>query len=160
MTPYETVYERFLDVVAEDTEFFIYKGSTIEESQELITKRCLKYLNQACSRIKLYMVGYERKFWDKTDVDATFANDLTDVEVDLLANVMFEKHKSIGLSEYKAINTFFYDSELQQLNPTTERTKYKEFVESLIKANNDTMDTLQSVDEEYALKQIDYSVLD
>lgn len=144
-TPYEIVYESFLDKVKEDVEFFEYKGATMAESQELILKQCNKYLREACVRIAHSLVEYDRDILSRSETDKAFSIELNDIEIDLIASVMYEKHIEKGLAEFKAINTFLFDSDVSILNPTTERNSYTKFVNGIIDRNSATIADLQAV---------------
>ena len=144
-TPYDVVYESFLDKVKEDVEFFEYKGVTVKESQELILKQCHKYLREACVRIAHSLIEYDRDMLSRDEATKTFDIELNDIEVDIIASVMYEKHLEKGLAEFKAINTFLFDSDVSILNPTSERNSYQKFVNSIIDRNSTTISDLQSV---------------
>lgn len=144
-TPYEIVYESFLDKIKEDVEFFEYKGSTMAESQTLILKQCNKYLREACVRISHSLVEYDREILSRNETEKSFNIELNDMEIDLIASVMYEKHIEKGLAEFKAINTFLFDADVSILNPTTERNSYTKFVNDIIQKNTATIADLQSV---------------
>lgn len=144
-TPYEIVYESFLDKVKEDVEFFEYKGTTMLDSQELILKQCHKYMREAIVRISHSLVEYDRNILSRDEESKAFSIELNDMEIDLIASVMYEKHAEKGLAEFKAINTFLFDSDVSMLNPTSERNSYTKFVNGIIDKNSATIADLQSV---------------
>lgn len=146
-TSYEVVYETFLDIIKEDVEFFEYRGLSIAQSQEIILKQCKKYLKEACVRISPLLVEYDKYFVSRDDTLEQFEHELTDEEIDVIASVMYEKHVEKGLAEFKAINTFLYDADVKQLNPTTERKEYVKFVNDIIEKNNAKINNLQSVED-------------
>lgn len=141
-TLYTEIYELFLDIVAEDVEFFEYRGATVSDSQSLILKRCKKYLKESCIRISERLVEYERDFLSRNDSTEVFDLVLTDMEMSIIASVMFEKHKEKGLAEFKAMSVFLHDANITAINPTTERTKYREFVDKLVYDNDCKIDSL------------------
>ena len=156
-TPYTDVYESFLDKVKEDAEFFIYQGTTVQDSQMLILKQCKKYLNEACTRIRIRLSEYHRNFTHRDNVTELFELELNEFEIEAIALVMFEKHVSKGLAEYKAVTSFFYDADLAQLNPTTERKEFNNYVNGIIYKNNCYIDELESKDADFKMKFPNYS---
>lgn len=156
-TPYEVVYESFLDKVKEDAEFFIYNGTTVLVAQALILKQCKKYLNEACTRIRLRLSEYNRDFTKRDSVTELFNMELNEFEIEIIALVMFEKHVSKGLAEYKAITSFFYDADLAQLNPTTERKEFNNYVNGIIYKNDCFIDELEAKDSDFKMRFPNYS---
>lgn len=94
MTPFSEVYEAFLDRINRDTEFFI-QDEDIEKVQKIADIRMRKLLDIAIYELMISegTRDLEINFMEILDKEANiFTEELTLVEIQLLADLMFQKY--------------------------------------------------------------------
>lgn len=89
-TPWSKVNEVFFDLVEEDSGFFQYYNATDEESYALAVQRANALLRDAAIRVQMECecaIDFTDYYTDETTDETYFSEDLTPVEIDLLANL-------------------------------------------------------------------------
>ena len=127
----QDVYTAFFDRVEKDRDFFRYFEVEEEIAMKLAEEPAKTFLKEACSYIRRHIpLGFELKIVQGEDAQDRFAEEITDDEVELLADVMMLPYYERGLVDLlPKINTFSA-SELKLLHsPANERQTYVALIE-------------------------------
>ena len=96
----QDVYTAFFDRVEKDRDFFRYFEVEEEMAMKLAEERAKTFLKEACSYIRRHIpLGFELKIVQGEDAQDRFAEEITDDEVELLADV-FSKDRLTGEEKY------------------------------------------------------------
>lgn len=153
MTFKETIFQRFLDKIEQDRDFFGYYKLTEQESIDLIKLRCSKYYEEAIILFQL-LTSIDHDFFKEVEyVDPNtnetkliLQKDLTIVEIDLIANLMREIHYYRGYSRLKAMEIQFSPKDLNVFSPANERKTFMDMVEKIQQDNRVLFDLYNSKD--------------
>lgn len=135
MTPYETIYSSFMDLVIKDDTFFK------DHPQEMIDKRMLNLMDKAIT--SMYLVPSKKDFEIdflaiRNDNLLLFEDTLNNVEVNLIARFMFQEYieqdivkkiralKTMGFSS-KEISAFSPANSLKQFDASFELLKNENY---------------------------------
>lgn len=130
ITSYEEVFERFLQRIKNDRDFFNYTGLSDEEVAELVNDHLNSLLNRAIDRIYEYG-NPDFNFYDKDDDLQQFNNKLIPQEINLLADLMYASYANEELNKLKAFEITFRSSELNVFSPANERKSKMEMVKDI-----------------------------
>lgn len=137
MTPYNKVFDSFLDLIIRDTTFFI-KNPDVNIVKAVSQERMIKLLNHAITNMMLVKDkrNFEINFMNiRDDINLQFTEELTPIEIDILAYYMFQcyvdeevvvrlkKLKELGFSDDE-IKTFSPANSLKEFNATFATLKY------------------------------------
>lgn len=135
-TPYNTIYILFKDRVARDSKFYI-KNNSPEIVNQFAKKRMEKLLNQAIYYLYVYdskdKSDFEIDFYDKDDSLEQFHIELNDIELQLLADIMFNRYvHEQTIEKLNALrNIGFKDDELVQFSPANTLKEFNSTMENL-----------------------------
>lgn len=116
---------RFFDKVETDSDFFDYYGVQEDEALQLATERARSYLREAI----VYLYRETELDFDlglvHDGAQYQFAEEITENEVDLLAEIMYLRHLERGLAKLTPKINVLSSSDLKVLHsPANERSSY------------------------------------
>ena len=135
-TSFDTVIEKFLFRVEKDRNFFNYYKTSNSESLEIVQNRALNYLTEAISRFKL-----KSNILDFNDTKTGFISELTDEEIYIIVNLMYEIHLQRDVMLLKVMTERYAPSDLTVFSPANERNSFLNMVESVKAENISLLDT-------------------
>ena len=139
-TSFDTVIEKFLFKVEKDRNFFNYYKTSNSESLEIVKKRALNYLTEAISRFKLKSnISYN--ILEFNDIKTGFTSELTDEEIYIIVNLMYEIHLQRDVMLLKVMTERYAPSDLTVFSPANERNSFLNMVESVKIENINLLDT-------------------
>ena len=139
-TSFDTVIEKFLFRVEKDRNFFNYYKTSNSESLEIVKKRALNYLTEAISRFKLKSnISYN--ILEFNDTKTGFTGELTDEEIYIIVNLMYEIHLQRDVMLLKVMTERYAPSDLTVFSPANERNSFLNMVESVKIENISLLDT-------------------
>lgn len=144
-TPFSKVYSKFLDKVEKDTEFFNYYNLSKEESMDIAIERSKAFLEEAVADLT-FKCTPDIDFNDYDDIIDEFKEDLTRNEINLLANLMFEKYVSRDVALLKTFMLNFTPTDIQVFSPANERKSFMSMYSQLQADNNIMIDNYISKD--------------
>lgn len=157
-TPFEVLYEAFFDRIEKDASFFQYNNMSVEEALSLAKKRAKKYLFEAISQLQLMCSPDGIDFNDYDEVLEVFNNELTRTEIDIIADLMFEKYLEKDFATLTAMKQKFSPTDLRVFSPAAERQSFIQMFEYIRNKNLKTIDNYKSRDRLTGKrKYIDYS---
>lgn len=141
-TSFDTIFTAFFDKIEKDSEFFNYYNLTNSEALALAIERAESYLKE--SIVKLTLKCTPDIDFTNYDLDAKVINeDLTIVEIDLLANLMFEMYLAKDIAKLKSFVFQLSPKDLNVFSPADERR-------SFVKMFNEVEDTNLKLIADYA----------
>lgn len=139
-TSFDTVIEKFLFRVEKDRNFFNYYKTSNSESLEIVKNRALNYLTEAISRFKLKSnISYN--ILEFNDAKTGFISELTDEEIYIIVNLMYEIHLQRDVMLLKVMTERYAPSDLTVFSPANERNSFLNMVESVKVENISLLDT-------------------
>ena len=135
MTSYEQLYVPFFNRIEEDAKFFSYYNLTAEQALEIAEKRTKNYLNEAVTILKRNCdLDFDLVLNDETEM---ISEDLTNEEINLLADLMYEVYISRDIITLKTMVNALTSSDLKMLHsPANERKTFMSMYGTL-KYNNE-----------------------
>lgn len=137
-TPYETIYELFFNRILNDRKFWLSSVSP-DEMKVIAEKRAKSLLKQAVVIITT-TTKYDLQidFLSNMDEDTnTFLVELNQVEMELIADVMFERYLSVDITNrINALGTIFSDSDIKFFAPANELKSFQDAIKQLQEDNN------------------------
>lgn len=129
----EDVYEAFFDRIVHDEEFFRYFDVDEIEAMEIAQERARSFLREACSYLRRHVsLDFTLALSTNEAGEEVFASDLTDDEVDLLAEIMLLPYYERGLAKLQPKLNTFSASELRLLHsPANERQTYLALIDNV-----------------------------
>ena len=166
-TDFSVVNVIFYDKIQKDADFFMYNNVSVEEALEIAENRAEGYLIESISKLVLSCTPTV----DFTDFDlavtsgtppvttpAHFNFELTFIEIDILANLMYEKYLDKDMVLLKALANNLSPKDLNVFSPANERKTFLEMLTFIKKENMKMIKNYSSRDRlTGALKQIDYA---
>ncbi len=133
-TPYKRIYDSFMDLVLKDDKFFI------DHPQKMIEIRLLNLLDKGLTGMYLVPTrkNFELNFMAIRDDDmATFTEDLTIVEINLIAYFMFQEYIEQDVVErMRALKSIgFKSDELVSFSPANTIKEFYAGLDSLKQEN-------------------------
>lgn len=163
-TPWSNVNEVFFDLVEEDSTFFHYYNATDEESYELAVERANALLRDAVVRVMRSCncdIDFSDYYLDELTDEMMFTEDLTQTEIDLLANLQYEGYLKRDVSKLRAFQHSYTPSDLQVFSPANDRKTFLEMYRQICEENKSRLDDYQRRDRLTGeLKGINYSSYD
>ena len=139
-TSFDTVIEKFLFRVEKDRNFFNYYKTSNSESLDLVKNRALNYLTEAISRFKLKSnISYN--ILEFNDTKTGFISELTDEEIYIIVNLMYEIHLQRDVMLLKVMTERYAPSDLTVFSPANERNSFLNMVDSVKAENISLLDT-------------------
>lgn len=134
MTLFDTVYDLFFKRVVNDPDFFQYTNVPQSEALELCKINAFDYMIESISTINENCTPTVN-FNDYDILLSQFNFDMTNSEMQMLVNLMFEKFLSRDMAKLKIYNKFFTNSEVALFSPANERKTFMEMLDGLILKN-------------------------
>lgn len=160
MVDYETLYEAFFDKIEKDKDFFSYNNVSTENALTIAKMRSQRYLKEALSTISLKCTPDKcgKNFLDFNDETETLNYDLTYVELDMVASMMYEKYLFREFSKLKAQANRFATKDFNVFSPANERNSFIEMFKTIQKGNEVLIDNYKSINHTTGnMLTIDYS---
>lgn len=157
MTSYEQLYVPFFNRIEEDAKFFSYYNLTANEALEIAQKRAKNYLNEAVAIWKRNCtLDFELNLDDEVEM---ISEDLTNDEINLLADLMYEVYISRDIATLKSMVNALTSTDLKMLHsPANERKTFMDMYNTLKYNNEVAMSKYNGRDRNTGkLKVIDYS---
>ncbi len=148
MVDFDTLYEAFFDKIEKDKDFFSYNNVPIEYALDVAKMRSDRYLKEALATISLKCTPDKcgKNFIDFDDENKVLNYDLSYIETDMIASVMYEKYLFREFSKLKAQANRFTTKDLNVFSPANERNSFTAMYQ-MIKYNNEVMiDDYNSID--------------
>ncbi len=163
-TPWSKVNEVFFELVEEDSGFFHYYNATDEESYALAVERANSLLRAAAARMMRSCnceIDFTDTYVDEESEEIYFSADLTEEEINLLANLQYEGYLKRDMSKLKAFRHGFTPSDLQVFSPANDRKTFIEMYNTVCEENKTALDDYKRRDRlTNAPKGIDYLSFD
>ena len=148
MVAYETLYEAFFDKIEKDKDFFSYNNVPIEYALDIAKIRSNRYLKEALSSISLKCTPDKcgKNFIDFDEQNKVLNYDLSYIEIDIIASVMYEKYLFREFSKLKAQANRFTTKDLNVFSPANERNSFSAMYNLIVQANEVMIDNYNSID--------------
>ena len=138
MTNSSELYNAFYRKIEKDYQFFSYYNLTDEEAVELAQSRAKGLLHDAVAEFKLNSLDIDIQLDEENEV---ITPDLTNVEIDILASIMFKIYLSRDVATLKSMINIMSSSDLKMLYaPANER---KTFMDMYAKVQSDLEEKIQ-----------------
>lgn len=121
MTAFEDVKQAFYHYIENDVDFFNYFELDEDECMEVAGQRAGVLLNEATSYLSR-KIGMENVFTNK--MEESFAEDLSDGEVNLLVKAMFLCYLQRDITMLRTFHGVMSSSDLNMYSPANERKTY------------------------------------
>lgn len=156
-TLFSDIYQLFFDEIQKDPDFFKYNNVDPEEALEIATSMSKGYLIESISKLILSCIP-DIDFTDFDKDTETFEPDLTFIEKDLLAKLMFEKFIDKDMVKLKVFQTNLSPKDLNVFSPANERKTFIDMLKFIKKENIKLIKSYSSKDRITGkLKQIDFA---
>jgi len=156
-TTFEAIYEPFFYKIENDKDFFVYYNITSDEALTLAKQRAKSLLIEAVTEL-VFNCNPDIDFTNYDKTTETFFETLTNNEINLLVQLMFEKYLERDIAKLKAFKVRFTPSDLNMFSPANERTSFinmynqVQYQSNVMISNYASRDRLTGAD-----KIIDYS---
>lgn len=158
-TAYDAIYDVFYRKIERDEDFFQYFNLTQEEAVALAQERAHGYLKEAAALlVRKCQPDISFAYDDTAQTVGTQEESLTDTEIDLLANLMFEAYLAKDIARLRVMNVNYTPTDLQVFSPSAGRKTFMEMYTAVQAENRQAIDDYKSRDRlTGALKAIDYA---
>jgi hypothetical protein len=163
MVSYDVLYEMFFDIIEKDKDFFQYNNISVENAMMIARQRANRYLKEALSYLSLHCTPDKCgvNFMDYNDEIEILNGDFLYNELDIIANVMYERYLFRDFSKLKAQANRFITKDFNVFSPANERTSFQNMYECIKNANDVLIDHYLSIDRKTGYtKTLDYSSID
>ena len=153
MTSYEQLYTPFFDRIEKDANFFSYYNLTKDEAVEIAKSRTRNYLSEAISIWKRNCtLDFELEMNDDVEeISETLTND----EINLLADLMYEVYISRDVVTLKSMVNALTSTDLKMLHsPANERKTFMDMYKTLKYNNEVTMSQYNGRDRETGKRKV------
>lgn len=163
MVSFDVLYEMFFDLIEKDRDFWQYNNISVEDAIIIAKQRAERYLKEALSYLSLKCTpdkcGID--FMDFNEESKTLNGDFKYNELDIIANVMYERYLFRDFSRLKAQANRFTTKDFNVFSPANERASFLNMY-NFVKNNNDVLiDHYLSIDKKTGnTKTLDYSSVD
>lgn len=138
-TSFSTIIDKFIFKIEKDRRFFNYYKLTDSESLEFVQQRALNYMEEAISLFK-FKSDIPFDLLVKHSTEQCFVSNLTDNEVYLLTNLMYEIHLKRDLALLKVMTERYAPSDLTVFSPANERKSFLELISKIEQENERLLD--------------------
>lgn len=147
MVSFETLYEAFFDKIEKDKDFFNYNNVSVDEALNIAKIRSNRYLKEALATVSLKCTPDKcgKNFIDFNDETKTLNYDLTYIELDIIASVMYEKYLFREFSKLKAQANRFTTKDFNVFSPANERNSFNEMFKTIQRGNEVLIDNYKSI---------------
>lgn len=148
MVDFDTLYEAFFDKIEKDKDFFSYNNVPIEYALDVAKMRSDRYLKEALATISLKCTPDKcgKNFIDFDDENKVLNYDLSYIETDMIASVMYEKYLFREFSKLKAQANRFTTKDLNVFSPANERNSFTAMYQMIRHGNEVMIDAYNSID--------------
>lgn len=148
MVTFETLYEAFFDKIEKDKDFFSYNNVLVEDALSIAKMRSQRYLKEALSTIALKCTPDKcgKNFVDFDEESENLNYDLTYIEIDMIASMMYEKYLFREFSKLKAQANRFTTKDFNVFSPANERNSFVAMYEIIKRENEVLIDNYKSID--------------
>ena len=129
-TKYENVYNRFINKIKKDKNFFSYKNCTEDEIEAIIKRRCFSLLDEATILVNNEIVNFEIDFTDRNDEDEVFNFDLIKIEEELIAEKMYFLYFKEEEVKVKQMQKYL-GNDISMFSPAEERKTFENMLEKV-----------------------------
>lgn len=139
------VNDVFFERVLEDPDFFEFLNVPDVEVEELLRLNALDFLRQGIKELYKYTTpDIDFRVWsqDKTAI----VEDLTDIEIELLADLMLGAYLKKSVAGLNTNNQYFTSNEIKAFSPAEERRTFMDMYKIIKKENKDTIQSYGSRD--------------
>lgn len=156
-TSFDTIFKVFYDKIEKDEAFFNYYNLTTQEAFDLAQERAESYLIESIVRLTIKCTP-DIDFRNYDLENKVINEDITDIEVEVLANLMFEKYISRDIAKLKAFEVNFTPTDLQVFSPSQSRKSFMDMYKEVKNDNKEMLALYASVDRLTGKKKVlDYS---
>lgn len=147
MVDFETVYEAFFDKIEKDKDFFNYNNVSINDASLIAQMRSEKYLKEALSALSLKCTPEKsgKNFIDFDDSNKQLNYDISYIELDLIASMMYEKYLFREFSKLKAQANRFTTKDFNVFSPANERNSFADMYKLIKRENEILIDNYNSI---------------
>ncbi len=158
MVKFETFYALFFDKLEKDRDFFMYNDVKPEDAEEIIRERAKSYLLSALAHLFLKCTS-NINFMNYDTQNDVHNEDLTQTEIDLIVDIMFEKYLERDISMLKAQSNRFTTKDLNTFSPANERRTFMDMYKDVQADNMQRIKDYEATDRLTGkLKTTDYSL--
>lgn len=158
MVQFETFYTLFFDKVERDRDFFMYNDVKPEDVEEVIRERAKSYLLSALAYLFLKCTS-NINFMNYDAQNNVHNEDLTQTEIDLIVDIMFEKYLERDISMLKSQSNRFTTKDLNTFSPANERRTFMDMYRDVQADNMQRIKDYEATDRLTGkLKTTDYSL--
>ncbi len=157
MTSYELLYQSFFNLIEKDEKYFNYNNVSVEDALLIAKSRAKNYLIESVSKLKLKCsLDIDIQFDDNIE---SLTVDLTQIEVDLIASLMYERYLFRDTALLKTMVNALTSSDIKLLYaPANERKTFMDMYKSIKDDNDVLMDDYNGRDRETGKRKlIDYN---
>lgn len=129
-TSFDSINDVFFMRVINDPDFFGYKNVPDAEVISLMETNALDYMLESIATIYEYSTPTV-DFNDYDIVLKEFGFDLTNNEIQMVANLMFEKFLTRDYAKIKIYNKYFTTNEINMFSPAQERKTFVDMLEKI-----------------------------
>ena len=163
MVSFDVLYEMFFDIIEKDKDFFQYNNISVEDAMVIAKQRANRYLKEALSYLSLNCTpdkcGVD--FMDFDDNNEVLNGDLKYNELNIIANIMYERYLFREFSKLKAQSNRFTTKDFNVFSPANERASFQNMYERIKNDNEVLIDHYLSIDMKTGyIKTLDYSSID
>ena len=145
VTPYSVFYERFYFRILKDDKFFNYNNVSAEECAELAKQRANSYLKEAIKELNLNC-NPQVNFYDKDDLLEQFNFEATDLEIEIIVDLMFEAYVKEDITKLKIGEVIYGTKDLSVFSPANDRKTFMEMFDTLVYNNRKSIEKYSSMD--------------
>lgn len=163
MVTFDKLHEAFFDKIEKDKDFFSYNNVSIEDALQIAKMRSERYLKEALAIISLKCTPDKcgKNFLDFNEETKVLNYDLSYIEIEIVASVMYEKYLFREFSKLKAQANRFTTKDVNVFSPANERNSFITMYERIHNENEVLIDNYNSVDYMTGNQlSIDYSGID
>lgn len=146
-TRIEEVYEIFFDKISKDEDFFGYDGLPDNEVIEIAHQRADALFKSAIARLMNKCVP-DVDFYDYDEVEKQFNFRCTEIEKDLIAELMKENLLEQDEMRLKVVHGYFNTKDLKTFSPGKERETFVKMLEIIRNRNDAKIENYVSKDRE------------
>lgn len=133
-TTFDYIYNKFYIKIVESEDFYMYQNVTDVEVEALIKEKAFDYMTESIATILEYS-SPDVDFNDYDESLETFGFEMTKSEIQMLTNLMVEKHISRDLLKIKIYNKHFTTSEINLFSQANERKTFVDMLKNIQKKN-------------------------
>ncbi len=123
MTLFDEVYKIFYGRMVKDKGFFSFRNVPDDQVIELLSEKSFDYMQDALANI--YEEGNPQiDFWKWNEEKTAFVEDLTRIEIQLIASTMYAVPFERALITFKDISGYFTSSDVKLFSPAEDRKTF------------------------------------